>query len=69
MYIKLKHFYYNETENAMVFVKQVETRQDGVDVVKCSYVNSDRNARDIEFSYNANTFLDRYKLVGFLTEE
>jgi hypothetical protein len=54
MDIKLKHFYYNETENAMVFVKQVETRQDGVDVVKCSYVNSDRNARDIEFSYYAN---------------
>ena len=69
MDIKLKHFYYNETENAMVFVKKVETIQDGADVVKCSYVNSDRNARDIEFSYNANTFSDRYKLVGFLTEE
>jgi hypothetical protein len=31
MDIKLKHFYYNETENAMVFVKQVETRQDEVE--------------------------------------
>ena len=36
MDIKLKHFYYNETENAMVFVKQVETIQDEVDVVKIS---------------------------------
>lgn len=63
MQIKPKHFYYNETENALVFVQKIETRQDGVEIVWAARVNSDHT-----FTYYANGFLERCKLVGFVVE-
>jgi hypothetical protein len=67
--IKVKHFYYNELENSFIFVKNITTRQDGVSIVWCAPINTnDPEDYTDTITYYANTFLDRYKLVGFIIE-
>ena len=57
MQIKLKHFYYNETENAFIFVKKVETRRDGVDIVWAAQVNSNEEfGSDHTYTYMQTDF-------------
>jgi hypothetical protein len=65
MEIKPKHFYYNETENRLIFVSKVEKRHDGVEIVWASKVNK----KDSIYTHYASGFLFNHKLVGFLAQD